>query len=406
MKKILYIITQSEFGGAQRYVFDLATHLKNGYQVVVAAGEDPKGELFINLWQADLHHYHIKTVYLKYLKRRVRPISDLKALGELRELIAKEKPDIIHLNSSKAGVLGSIAAKFQAASFKFQVIYTAHGWVFNEPIGLLEKKIYLWIEKRVSKYRDKIICVSEYDRQIALERGFPPEKLATIHNGIDFDNLNFLVKEVARQKLSQLTNHPINQSTVIGTIANLYPSKGIQYLIKAARAINYLLPDAMPLFIVIGDGPEKAKLQRLIEKYKLENNFFLAGHLPYAYRYLKAFDIFTLSSVKEGFPYVVMEAMAAGLPVVGTSAGGVSEMLIRTDPFLKKPSEETPFHMGGLYAGLIAQPKNSQQLAEKIIYLLGNPEAAQELGKQAQIKVREKFTLEKMVEETKNLYAS
>ncbi len=406
MKKILYIVTQSEFGGAQRYVFDLATHLRDGYQVIVAAGEDPKGELFINLWQTDLHHYHIRTAYLKHLKRRISPINDLRALAEIRQLIAKEKPDVVHLNSTKAGVLGSLAARSFVGAKRPLVVYTAHGWVFNEPIGLLEKKIFLWIEKYVSRYRDKIICVSEYDRQIALERGFPPEKLTTIHNGIDFDNLNFIVREPARQKLSQLINCPIGQSIIIGTVANLYPTKGIQYLIKAARAVNYLLPNAMPLFIVIGDGPEKAKLQRMIKKYKLENNFFLAGHLPYAYRYLKAFDIFTLSSVKEGFPYVVLEAMAAGLPVVGTSAGGVAEMLIRTDPFLKKPSEETPFHVGGLYAGLIAQPKNSQQLAEKIIYLLDNPDAATELGKQAQIKVRERFSLEKMATETKNLYTS
>jgi len=156
MKKILFIVTQSEFGGAQRYIFDLATSLKNQFQIIVAAGppaaklwqagKNPTGELFKRL-----QSNNIQCHYIKNLKRAINPIYDLFAFFEIKRLIKKEKPHIIHLNSTKAGILGSLAAPKNIRP-RPKIIYTAHGWVFNEDSIWPKRKLFLFLEK----YRLKI----------------------------------------------------------------------------------------------------------------------------------------------------------------------------------------------------------------------------------------------------------
>ena len=384
MKKILYIITQSEFGGAQRYIFDLATHLKSEFKIIVAAGGNSENELFQRL-----KAQNIASREVKYLKRNINPIYDLLAFFELRQLIRKEKPNIIHLNSSKAGILGSLALSANQRP-KPKIIYTVHGWVFNEPLNWLKKKIYLWLEKATAKLKTKIICLSTCDRQIAAQKNFPEKILAVINNGINSNSLKFLSKEKARQKLLDKIGasfkQKISNPKIIGAIANLYPAKGIKYLIESANILNAQSQIPNTIFIVIGDGAERAKLEALIKKYNLENKFFLAGQIPSAYQYLKSFDLFVLPSVKEGFPYAILEAMIAGQPIIATEVGGIPEMIKN-----KK-------------AGLLVQPKNSQELAEKILYILNEQASAEELGKQAEKRVKQKFSLEKMIRKTKEVY--
>jgi glycosyltransferase involved in cell wall biosynthesis len=404
MKKILYIITQSEFGGAQRYVFDLATSLNGEFEITVAAGENRGGELFqrfANLKKSDLTK--IKTVYLKHLKRSINPWHDILAFFEIKRLVKKERPDIVHLNSTKAGILGSLAARSAAGYQPSAILYTAHGWVFNEPLGRYKKKIYLWLEKFTAKYKDKIICVSEYDRKIAVKLGFPAKKIITIYNGIDADNLDFLPKETARNALSakitlnplfkkEKENHstaqPLNGSTtqIIGTIANLYKTKGIEYLIKAADILcnSYFMRHTA--FIVIGDGGEKEKLKTLIQRHNVQNNFFLAGNIPEARKYIKAFDVFVLPSVKEGLPYAILEAMAAGTPVVATKTGGVPEIIRHFE------------------TGLLAEAGSPDDLAKKISEFLTQPRFGEIMAQEGLLRLKEIFSLQKMIEQTKKAY--
>ncbi len=414
-KKILYIITQSDFGGAQRYVFDLATHFGADFDVMVAAGNDGDGELFKRLEKSS-----IKASQLKYLKRAINPYHDLMAFFEIKRLIKKELPDIIHLNSTKAGILGSLAKKFQVsrlpkpgnggrARFKLQIVYTAHGWVFNEPLGWLKKKIYLWLEKFTARYKNKIICVSEYDRQIAVKNGFDAKKLITIHNGIDFENLRFLEKDIARKELFQklsfkfpacqslaMAGRQASSFKLIGSIANLYPTKGIEYFVHAAHMLNTKYKIQNTKYIVIGEGAERDKLENMIKKYNLADKFFLIGHLKNASQYLKAFDIFVLPSVKEGFPYVILEALSASLPIIATKVGGIPEMIISSSPLFVK----------GGSGGILIEPKNPRQLAEKISHLLQNKEICHNLSINARLAVRENFSLEKMINKTKKLIIS
>lgn len=318
MQKILYLITLSEAGGAQAYVLDLATHLKDEFAITVASGGLNTDWLPIKLKNTQIPWYR-----LKYVKRSILPHYDLMAIFEIRKLIKQINPDIIHLNSSKISILGSLAAW----GLHKKIIYTAHGWVFLEPLPEILKKLYLKAEKLSATYKNKIICVSEYDRSAARLSKFPMDKIVTIHNGIDTKHTSELNSQQAREKLSALTSN-LQLATakfIIGSIANLYPTKNLPALITAAEKIIKTNPET--IFTIIGEGPEKKYLQKIIAQKNLVSKVFLLGSIQNAKKYLPAFNVFVLPSVKEGLPYTLLEAMAVGLPIVATRVGGIFEML-------------------------------------------------------------------------------
>jgi len=371
--KILYLVTQSDFGGAQRYVFDLASNFSQKYAIIVAGGEQGhQGELTKRLKEKNIEFRH-----LSHLKRAISPLHDWLAFWQIVKLIKKEKPNIIHLNSSKISILGSLAAQYvsRIISYKLYVIYTVHGWIFNEELSAGKKYFYLWCERFTARFKDKIICLSEFDKQNAIKQKIEPaKKISVIHNGIK--PINFLSKEEAREKL----NIP-QDAVAIGTIGNLYKNKGYQHLIKAFKILNikYLILN------IIGEGPESKNLKSEILNLKLDKKIMLIGNIPSAASLLSAFNIYICSSIKEGLPYSILEAMQAGLPIVSTNVGAIPEVIAD-----KK-------------SGLLVEPKNPDRLAKKIKYLIDNPEVAKRLGENAKEKVKE-FSLEKMLEKTEELY--
>ena len=375
MAKILYFITQSEYGGAQRYVFDLADNLKKDFEVAVAMGEQGKDGKLAKI----LDKNNIKYYIIPRLKRDISPLNEILAFFEIIKLIKKFQPDIIHLNSSKISILGSLAGLFIKLKIKnLKIIYTVHGWVFNEPLPAPVKWFYLWAEKFTAKFKDKIICVSESDRQVALKYKIAPvEKLITIHNGLA--PVNFYTREEA---LPLLAKERAGGEVFIGSIGNLYKTKGFEYLIEAADILTHKL-NTPATFIIIGEGKEREALKNLIAKYNLKNNFILAGSIDEAARLLPAFDVYVCSSVKEGLSYTLIEAMQAGRPIVATAVGGNPEMI---------ENEKT---------GLLSKPADARDLAEKIKTLLNNKTLALELGQNAKAKAMAEFGLEKMVEQTK-----
>jgi len=388
-KKIIYLVTQAEWGGAQKYVFDLAAKLpEEEFEVNVAAG-DGDGQLFKKLEAANIPYFK-----LKHTVRAISPWHDFLAFFELLKLFKQERPYIIHLNSSKISILASLAGKIFKIrnsklnqNSKFKIIYTVHGWVFTEPLPVWQKKIYYFAEKWTAGLKDKIIAVSEADKQIALKHNFAaPDKIITIHNGTDLKPADFFDKPLAKEKLTKLISNKLilsPYSLIIGVIANLYPTKGLEYLIEAAAILIKSYPDL--LFLVIGDGNEKSNYQSLILNHQLSNNFFLLGTIDEAYRYLKAFDVFVLPSVKEGFPYTAVEALAAGVPIVATNVGGLPEII--TDGI----------------NGLLVPPAAPEALARAIKRLLDNPDFTAKL-KQNALASSARFTLKNMVDKTITIY--
>ena len=375
-EKILYLITQSELGGAQRYIFDLASNLKEELDVSIAFGEQgDEGVLAEKLKQNDINYYSIP-----HLKRAISPWQDLLAIFAIRKLIKKIKPNIIHLNSSKISILGSLASIFS----KSKIIYTAHGWVFNEPLSKFKKSFYLHAEKFTAKFKNKIICVSVFDHKAALENKIAPkEKLITIHNGIE--KIHIQTKDLARALLSKSINQQLNNDeTIIGSVGNLYKTKGFEYFIKA---IKILVDNKINIkAVIIGEGREREELEDWIDQLYLKNHVILPGRIDKVAELLPALDVYICSSVKEGLSYTVIEAMMASLPIVATHVGGNPELI--TD------SQE----------GLLVKAADPEKLAQTIIKLINNPELSNNLAKNAKAKAEKEFTLEKMVNKTKGLY--
>jgi glycosyltransferase involved in cell wall biosynthesis len=388
-KTILYLITQSEFGGAQRYVFDLAMNLKNEFNIIVAFGGGENEEFTEKLKENNIEYY-----ILKNLKREISPINDFLAIFEIIKLIKKIKPDIIHLNSSKISILGSFAAKIcyvlrvprfaREARRACYVIYTVHGWVFNEPLSKWKKSFYFRAEKFTSLFKDRIICISKLDYEIAKTKlKILEKKLTLIYHGLE--PINFLPCDEARQKLLQTFDFRLSTfDLVIGTIANLYKTKGLEYLIEAIKILTTY--NSQLTALIIGGGTERKNLEDLISQLNLKSRVFLLGNIKNAAELLPAFDIYANSSVKEGFPYSILEAMSAGLPIVATEVGGIPEMI------------------NDGKNGLLVESQNPQALAEKIKILIEDENLRKIFGEETKQKVKDEFEMEKMIKKTREVY--
>lgn len=379
MRKLLFIITKSEMGGAQRFLYELVTHLDvQKYDILVAAGGH--GELFEKLESSG-----IKSARIRHFSN-IPGIKNLLAFLEILRAIIKAKPDILYLLSSEAGFTGSLAGKFYRLIFwrkKPKIIYRIGGWAFKEPRNFILKMVYLWAEKISAPFKDIIVVNSEFDARLGIKHHIATrEKIITIYNGLDFEKIKFLPRETARQLL--LRTKASVSAPLIGTIANLYKNKGLEYLIEAMSKIKGQISNVM--LLIIGEGPEREKLEKLIEKYELENTVHLAGSIPDAFQFLKAFDLFVLPSVKEGQPWAVLEAMAAARPIVATNIAGIAEMI---------ENEKT---------GLLVEPTDPAYLAEAIEKMMTHPSLAHECAQNALEIVKDKFDVAEMVKKNEELF--
>lgn len=360
--RILYVITQADGGGAQKYTLALARHFSGA----IAAGNEAD-KLFTDAQRAGLD-----TFELVHLKRNISPWHDIMAIWEIRHLIKIYRPDIVHLNSSKAGVLGS----FAAMGTKTKVIFTAHGFIFNEPLSFAVKTFYLALEKVASGYRDFIITVSNADEQSALKNSLIAQnKIITVYNGLE--QINFLPKDQAKTELKITT-----KKLVIGCVANFYKTKGVDILIDAIGLMDELTKSKIEV-VLIGNGPEIENLKLKIEKLRLTDTVKMLGRIDGISKYLKAFDIFVMPSRKEGFSYALLEAMQAGLPIITTDVGGNKEALNN--------------------AGILVKPENSQALAKAIDGLVLDEKKRNTLSQET-LERSKIFTEEKMFAETEKIY--
>ncbi len=382
-KKILFIITKSEMGGAQRFLYEFITHLNpQNYQFLVAASGN--GQLIEKLREKEIEVASIKNF------SNVPGLKNFLAFFETFNLIRKFKPDILYLLSSEAGFIGAIAGKLYRLLFwrkNPKIIYRIGGWAFKEPRNIFIKKIYLWAEKLSAPFKDIIITNSEFDKYLATKNKIvKPDKIITIYNGLDVDNLKFLPKKEAKKFIiSKLptTNYQLLTTTLVGTIANLYKNKGLEYLILAIARISN---GQKFNFVITGEGSERSKIENLIKKNNLENNVFLIGFISNAFECLKAFDLFVLPSVKEGQPWTILEAMAAGVPIVATNIAGIPEMI---------ENEKS---------GLLVEPADPDALANAIEKMLTHPSLAQECVKNALSAVKGKFNIETMLRQNIELF--
>lgn len=361
--KIFYLITKSEPGGVQTHIFQLSKSLKEkGSEVSVMSS--PGGWL-----EKEIKKLGIKFYPNEELSNTFNPIKNFLAFKKIKKAIFNFKPDIVSCHSTKAGFLGRLAVRN-----KIPTIFTAHGWAFT-PGTALWKKLLILTEKLVARFCQKIICVSEFDRQLAIKYKISkPQKIIVIHNGTE-------ISEV--QNLNQFKNPPIK----IVFLGRLAKPKDPLLLLKTFSDLNLNLKKSAEI-LIIGDGPLRKEVENFLKKQDREfvKKIKLLGELPRedVLKTLKKAQIFVLTSNWEGFPRSILEAMSYGLAIIASDVGGTREAV------------------GD--CGILIKRNNKKELKEALTSLLKNSYLIQKMGEKARQKVKEKFSLERMIKATERVY--
>lgn len=375
-KNILYVITKSNFGGAQRNVFELATHLpKNEYDVLVAFGGT--GLLKQKLEKADIRTYTINS-----FERDVSLFKDVRAFFELYTLIRSLRPDIVHLHSSKAGGIGAFAARLCGVP---RVVFTAHGWPFLEDRNSVWKSLVWFLSWFTALLVHSVILVSAHDHKNTL-MPWVKKKCTIIHTGID--EVEFLEREEARHFLfseKEMARH--KDAFFLVTTAELTKNKNLLTAIQSVAEYNETAKKRI-FYTIIGDGELRTSLTTYLTSHNLTDSVKLQGYVDDARIYLKAFDIFLLPSLKEGMPYALLEAGLAGLPTIASHVGGIPEVITST------------------VEGILVDPKDTYAITSAVRTLVLNTELRNTYAQSFHHTIHARFSFTTMIEKTRTLYVS
>jgi len=372
-KNILFVITKLELGGAQKQLLTLISHLdKEKFRPFLFTAQEgllmPEACLIPGL--------AIKKS--RWLGRPVNITRDMLALIEIFCFIKKNNIDIVHTHSSKAGILGRCAGRLAKAKLVF---HTVHGWSFHDYQNKLERTIFTCLEKLCAKFTDKIIVVSDHDKQKGLNNRIGhASQYVTIRYGVDYAEFNSK-SETIRQELGIGA-----RDLVVGMVACFKPQKSPQDLIRLACLARERFPGLK--FILVGDGILRGEIEKLINRFDLRDNLVLSGWRRDIPKILSAIDVFVLTSLWEGLPISVLEAMAAAKPSVVTRTGGVEEVIVDGK------------------TGFLVCPKDMEGMCDKLASLLNDASFRVQMGKDAAKSLNYNFSLARMLEDSQNLYWS
>ena len=377
-KKLLFIITKGNFGGAQRYVFDLATQLHKEYDITVASGEP-------GLLHTKLKEGGVGTLVVPTLQRDINITKNISSVWQIVTVLRNEKPNIVHVNSSMAGFVTALAVHiynifYALENKRTRLIFTAHAWAFNEKRSAWTKTLFYVIHTLTVLLTHKTICVSKQTKD---QLSFFPvikNKMTVIHNGTD--PVRLLTQINARKKLSPKSSF----TTWIGTLSELHENKGLDI---ALTGIAPILKENKKIgFFIAGKGEDEKKLKDLVKKLQIEDNVVFLGFVENARSYLRAFDIFTLTSRTESLPYVLLEAGLAKRPIIATDVGGISEVI------------------ENLYSGMLIRPNSPIDVTHSIRYSLEHKKELKEFGGNLYTATKKNLSLKEMVTQTDSLYKS
>lgn len=304
--------------------------------------------------------------------------NDIKAIFAVRKLIKKYKPDIVYAHSSKAGVVGRMADIFN----KNKCIYNPHGWAFNMNCSRKKQNFYSFIEKLMVPFSDKIVCISDAERDSALKRKIAKEKkLKVIFNGVDVKEFEDNVKPpVKREEL----NIP-EDAFVVGMVGRISQQKAPDIFIRMANELKDKIPNLH--LVIVGDGEMKDEILSFAEKNGLSDSLHIAGWVDNPLSYVKTFDIAVLLSRWEGFGLAIPEYMMAEKPVVATNIDAI--------PNIVKDGEN----------GLLVPVDDYKVAAEKVMELYNNKSVREQLVKKGKKDVYEKFDARRVSKEHSELFS-
>ncbi|MFN8223543.1 MAG: glycosyltransferase family 4 protein [Gaiellales bacterium] len=344
--RVLLVVTLAETGGAQAYVRDLVPGLVGEFDVTVAAhGPGPLADAVRERGAA--------FVPLRHVRRAISP-RDVLGLFELWRLCRRLRPRIVHANSSKAGILGRIAGWAARVDVR---LFTAHGWAFKATTGAAAT-LYLWADRLVRPLATTVICVSRTEETAGLAAGVcSPGRTVTIYNGV----------ELGAPPAPRRPGTPVR----IVSVGRLAEPKDFGTLL-AAIARPALGTVELEL---LGDGPQRAALEAMARRLGIADLTHFLGEVGDVPDRLRRADVFVLSSRSEGLPISVLEAMAAGLPIVATAVGGLGELV------------------DDGVTGLLVPAGDVNALAEALATLAADPARCQTLGAASRRRAEERFSI-------------
>ena len=365
--RVIQVITMgSDLYGAQRHVLDLCTWLNSeGHEVLLLVGS-------VGKLTDELGSLGVRYIEIKNLKRRINPFNDFLVCIKLILLIRKFRPDLVASHSSKAGILTRLA------SFICGVpnVFTAHGWSFADGVDKYSSYFYLQIERLMGCISNKVICVSESDRDLAIKKKVAHiSKLELVYNGVrDLYKVHLNNKHIIRQK----------SFIRIIMVAGFRPQKDYETLVLALAEIKDLPWEAY----FIGDGVLIDETKDFVEKFKLTKRIVFTGAIDNVEDYLESADIMVLSTNWEGLPLSIIEGMAYYLPIVASDLDGIKEQV------------ENEVN------GFIFYRRNFVDLSLALKRLILDENLRVTMGKNSRKRYLSKFTLDTMCENTFKVYSN
>lgn len=357
MKKILYIAISSQTGGVPRHILQALRHAKEyGYKVAVAAPDDGDYYPWFRQQAAGM------------LKVSFKPYS-FRSLWKIRCYIRKNRIELVHSHGKGAGMY---ARPLKLLCPGIKVVHTFHG-VYIEEYGVLLRAIYCQIERRLRHWTDHFICVSQSERKEAMRLRFADRKrTSVICNGVEPEHFQGVI--INRNQYLKEFGFPQN-AYLIGCVARLEQMKGHQYLLSAFAKLIKKHPQCR--LVLVGDGPERESIEAQIQEQNLGSFVCLTGFRHDVPQLLKLFDMFVSASLKEGMPYTLIEALAAGTPVTATDVIGNRDVI----------------HGGK--NGFLVRAESAEDLAEMLDYAVRNSELCKKYSVQGQRMVHALFTEER-----------
>ena len=371
--RVLHVITESWLmGGAQRHtLLTLEGLAARGYDVALACG--PGAPLV-----TAARRLGIPVTVFGSMVRNISPLRDLRCLIDNLRFLRRQRFDLVHTHSSKAGIATRFAAHRAGVPV---IVHTIHGTPFRRELRSLVNRLAMLLERAAARRTHRLIAVAELVKQEFVDAGIcAAERIETIYSGVDFTPFDVTVDaDATKRALGIPAAHH-----VVGTVGHLMDHKGHRYLIDAARRVVDTTPDVT--FLIAGEGPARAATEARIAAHGLEAHVRLLGDRDDVPALLAIMDVYVQPSLAEGLGRSMTEALYARRAVVATAINAVPEVV---------EHERT---------GLLVPPRSADAIADAIVGLLAQPDRRRWLGEQGHRRVSTEFTANAMIERIDRLY--
>ena len=370
--KVVHLITRLELGGAQQNTLYCVEHHDRGrFAVGLWAGEGGRLDAQARAFR------DVDVRIVPWIVHPIAPLRDAAAVWRLASML--HDVDLLHTHSSKAGILGRAAARLAGVP---GVVHTVHGWSFNAAQPRLARRAYVEAERAAARVTDRIVCVCRADRDRGLASGIGhSSQYRIVRSGIE--SSLYAATEEARARARQAIGAAPGE-VVVGSIANFKPQKGPLDFVEAARLAR--ARDPRLRFVVAGDGELRPAVESAIARSGLAGCVQLLGWRDDVPQLLAGLDVFLLTSLFEGLPRTVLQAMAASVPVVATDTGGVAEVVVDGE------------------TGRLVPPGDPAAAAAAIVALAADPGLRARLAAEARSRLTEEFDIRFMVRDLEDLY--